>query len=178
MWKIYRNNIKPKVLEIKKICIVSYMSRLNKVIAIKLAEPPQCLAGLSDLGSSLPHQTAWVGLVLLSPAVYLIYLWSLWPCRVRMLTMVKLDCYGSALEPAKVLQMCSEHLLISALIKLSISFATSLMFKPHDLLLMEGCLWSYCNGETSWNYLWREGNFFLVLGFYLVTIWHKLLKAT
>ena len=38
------------------------MSRLNKVIAIKLA-------GQSDLGSNLLHLTTWVGRVLLSPVL-------------------------------------------------------------------------------------------------------------
>ena len=32
--------------------------------------------------------------------------------------------------------------------------------------------------KTPWNYSWRVGNFFPVPGFYLVTIWPKLLKAT
>ena len=44
------------------------MSRLNKVIAIKLAGQPECLAGLSsDIGSNLPRLTTWVGRVVLSP---------------------------------------------------------------------------------------------------------------
>ena len=42
------------------------MSRLKKVIAIKLAGQPEHLAGLSDLGSNLPHLTTWVSRVLLS----------------------------------------------------------------------------------------------------------------
>ena len=46
------------------------MSRLNKVIAIKLAEQPEHLVGRSDLGSNLPRLTTWVGQVLLSPDLY------------------------------------------------------------------------------------------------------------
>ena len=44
------------------------MSRLNKVIAVKLAGQPECLAGLSDIGSNLPCLTTWVCWVLLRPA--------------------------------------------------------------------------------------------------------------
>ena len=50
------------------------MSRLNKVIAIKLAGQPESLAGLSDLGSNLPRLTSWVDWVLLSPAKCYLYL--------------------------------------------------------------------------------------------------------
>ena len=49
------------------------MSRLNKIISIKLAWQPESLAGLSDCGSNLPCLTTWVqwvGVVLLSPAHY------------------------------------------------------------------------------------------------------------
>ena len=44
--------------------------------------------------------------------------------------------------------------------------------------LLGTVLWSFCNWKTPWNYSWRVGNFFPVLGFYLVVIWPKLLKAT
>ena len=43
------------------------MSRLIKVIAIKLARQPEYLAELSDLWYNLPRLTTWVGWVLLSP---------------------------------------------------------------------------------------------------------------
>ena len=46
------------------------MSRLNKVIAIKVARQPESLAELSDLGSNWPRLTTWVGQVLLSPVKY------------------------------------------------------------------------------------------------------------
>ena len=55
-----------KYEKIKNISIVS-MSRLNKVIAIKLAGQPERLARLSDLGFNLPRLTSRVGRVLLSP---------------------------------------------------------------------------------------------------------------
>ena len=43
------------------------MSRLNKVISIKLARQPEHQAGLSDLGSNLPRLAyTWVGRILLS----------------------------------------------------------------------------------------------------------------
>ena len=61
-------NIEPKALRIKKNLIVS-MSRLNKIIAIKLAGHPERLVGLSDLGSNLSCMTTWVGYVLLSPVL-------------------------------------------------------------------------------------------------------------
>ena len=69
--KIYRNNIKPKVWEIK-IFFVS-ISRLNKVIAIKFAGKPERQAGLSDPGSTLPCLTTWVGCVLVSPEIIFTY---------------------------------------------------------------------------------------------------------
>ena len=43
---------------------------------------------------------------------------------------------------------------------------------------VEGCLWCFCHWKTPWNCLWREGNFFPVPGFYLVTMGPKMLKAT
>ena len=52
---------------IQKTLFVS-MSRLNKIIAVKSVGQPECLAGLSDIGSNLPCLTTWVGLVLLRPA--------------------------------------------------------------------------------------------------------------
>ena len=53
----------------KKENFIVFMSRFNKVIVIKLAGPPECLAGLSDLWSNLPRLTTWVGRVLLSPVI-------------------------------------------------------------------------------------------------------------
>ena len=44
--------------------------------------------------------------------------------------------------------------------------------------IVEGCLWCFCYWKTPWIYLYIEGNFFLVPGFYLVARQPNLLKAT
>ena len=37
--------------------------------------------------------------------------------------------------------------------------------------VVDGCLWSFCNWKTHWNYSWREGNFFPIPGFCLAATW-------